>query len=97
MEVVDIVDEMVEKENHNSHELDLTLEGYTYIHYPSPDGTDYNDDENDNILHPADYIIYPEAGAIAAILLTQLVPSLCLIMEFYWEGISFYLKVQDTW
>lgn len=35
------------------------------MHYPSPDGTGYNDDEPDNILYPYDCIYYPEAGAIA--------------------------------
>ena len=71
LEIVDIVDEMVEKENNNSHDFDLTLQGYAYVHDPppvhdpSPDGTDYNDDEPDRILYPHDYIDYPEAGATA--------------------------------
>ena len=71
LEIVDMVDEMVERENHNSHDLDLTLQGYTYVHdsppvhNPSPDGTDYNDDEPDIILYPHDYIDCPEAGTTA--------------------------------
>ena len=66
LEIVDMVDEMAEKENHNPQDLNLTLQDYTYVHDPplvhdpSPDGTDYNDDAPDS-----DYIDYPEARATA--------------------------------
>ena len=52
---------------------DLTLQHYSYVrtpppvHDPSPDGTDYNDDEPDNILYPHEYIEYPKDGAVTEI------------------------------
>ena len=50
---------------------DLTLQGYSYVHNlppvydPSPDDTNYNDDETDNTLYPYQYIEYPEDKAVA--------------------------------
>ena len=57
MEVVDMFNKMTEKENNCSHELDLTPQYYTYIHDLSPDGTNYNDDESNNIPYPHDYCL----------------------------------------
>ena len=31
-EVITMIDEMVEKECHHSHDLDISLQGYTYVH-----------------------------------------------------------------
>ena len=57
-----MVDKMTEKECHHSHDLDLSLQGYTYVHetdtIKNNDSTEYSDDEFD-----ADN--YPEAGATA--------------------------------
>ena len=61
---------MTEKECHHSHDLDISLQVYTYVHETNKntDSTDYGDNEYntnepDNIRYLHNYINYSEAGA----------------------------------
>ena len=69
-----MVGKMTETECHHSYDLDISLQGYTYVHETDTiktiDSTDYGDDEYnadepDNIRYPHNYINYPEAGTTA--------------------------------